>query len=87
LHIVYSKPVSFVSELNGIYILIHTLQKQVLKGSEYASATMKTIQLKIIKTAAWVKEMKTRIKIELPQFCPTKLDQIKAFEMLMVLRT
>jgi DDE family transposase len=35
------------------YILIHTLQKQVLKGSEYANATMKTIQLKIIKTAAW----------------------------------
>jgi len=27
---------------------------------------MKTIQLKIIKTAAWVKEMKTKIKIELP---------------------
>jgi len=69
------------------YILIHTLQKQVLKGSEYANATMKTIQLKIIKTAAWVKEMKTRIKIELPQFCPTRNEQIKGFEMLMMLRT
>ena len=69
------------------YILIHTLQKQVLKGSEYANATMKTIQLKIIKTAAWVKEMKTKIKIELPQFCPTRNEQIKGFEMLMLLRT
>ena len=69
------------------YILIHTLQKQVLKGSEYANATMKTIQLKIIKTAAWVKEMKTRIKIELPQFCPTRNEQIKGFEMFMLLRT
>jgi len=69
------------------YILIHTLQKQVLKGTEYANATMKTIQIKIIKTAAWVKEMKTKIRIELPQFCPTKLEQIKAFEMLMLLRT
>lgn len=69
------------------YILIHTLQKQVLKGSEYANATMKTIQLKIIKTAAWVKEMKTKIKIELPQFCPTKNEQIKGFEMLLMLRT
>jgi hypothetical protein len=69
------------------YILIHTLQKEVLKGSEYANATMKTIQLKIIKTAAWVKEMKTRIKIELPKFCPTKDEQIKGFEMLMLLRT
>ena len=69
------------------YILIHTLQKQVLKGSEYANATMKTIQLKIIKTAAWVKELKTKIKIELPQYCPTKNEQIKGFEMLMLLRT
>jgi hypothetical protein len=69
------------------YILIHTLQKQILKGSEYANATMKTIQLKIIKTAAWVKEMKTRIKIELPQFCPTKDEQIKGFKMLIMLRT
>jgi hypothetical protein len=69
------------------YILIHTLQKQVLKGSEYANATMKTIQLKIIKTAAWVKEMKTKIRIELPQFCPTKNEQIKGFEMLLMLRT
>ncbi|MEI6297106.1 MAG: IS1380 family transposase [bacterium] len=69
------------------YILLHTLQKEVLKGTEYANATMKTIQLKIIKTAAWVKEMKTKIKIELPQYCPTKKEQIKSFEMLRMLRT
>ena len=69
------------------YILIHTLQKEVLKGSEYANATMKTIQLKIIKTAAWVKELKTKIKIELPQFCTTKDEQIKGFERLIALRT
>lgn len=69
------------------YILIHTLQKQVLTGSEYANATMKTIQLKIIKTAAWVKEMKTKIKIELPQFCTTKEEQIKGYERLIMLRT
>jgi hypothetical protein len=47
---------------------------------------MKTIQLKIIKTAAWVKEMKTRIKIELPQFCVTKREQIKGFDMLIMHR-
>ena len=69
------------------YILIHTLQKQVLKGSEYANATMKTIQNKIIKTAAWVKEMKTKIRIELSQFCLTKDEQIKGFNMLIALRT
>jgi len=69
------------------YILIHTLQKQVLKGTEYANATMKTIQNKIIKTAAWVKEMKTKIKIELPRFCPTKEEQINGYKMLIMLRT
>jgi hypothetical protein len=69
------------------YILIHTLQKQVLKGSEYANATMKTIQLKIIKTAAWVKEMRTKIKIELPKFCTTKTEQIRGYERLIILRT
>ena len=68
------------------YILIHTLQKQVLKGIEYANATMKTIQLKIIKTAAWVKEMKTKIKVEMPHFCTSKNEQIKGLEMLMLLR-
>ncbi|HRC88815.1 MAG TPA: transposase [Bacteroidales bacterium] len=69
------------------YILIHTLQKQLLKGTEYADATMKTIQNKIIKTAAWVKEMKTKIKIELPRFCPTKEEQIKGYKMMIMLRT
>ena len=68
------------------YILLHSLQQEVLKGSEYASATMKTIQLKIIKTAAWVKEMKTRVKIELPKFCSTKNEQTRGYERLIMLR-
>jgi hypothetical protein len=68
------------------YILIHSLQKEVLRNTRFANATMKTIQNKIIKTAAWVKEMKTKIKIELPQFCPTKNTQVKAFEIFEILR-
>jgi len=69
------------------YVLIHTLQKEVLKGTEYANATMKTIQIKIIKTAAWVKEMRTKIKIELPRFCTTKSEQVRGYERLIMLRT
>lgn len=38
------------------------MQKEVFKRSEYAHATTKTIQLKIIKRAALVKEMKTKIR-------------------------
>ncbi len=41
---------------------------------------MKTIQLKILKTAAWVKEMKTKIKIELPQSFAEIITQKEAFE-------
>jgi len=69
------------------YILMHTLQKEVLKGTEYANATMKTIQIKIIKTAAWVKELRTKIKIELPRFCTTKSEQVRGYESLIMLRT
>ena len=69
------------------YILIHTLQKEVLKESEYANATMKTIQIKIIKTAAWVKELRTKIKIELPRFSTTKSEQVRGYESLIMLRT
>ena len=56
------------------------------KGTEYANATFKTIQNKVIKTAAWVKEMKTKIKVEFPKSCTTKELQVKAFEMLRLLR-
>lgn len=69
------------------YVLLHTMQKELFKGTEYANATFKTIQNKIIKTAAWVKEMKTKVKIEFPVSCITKEVQVKAFEMLSLLRT
>jgi len=49
------------------YILIHTLQKQVLRGTKFYNSTMRTVQLKLIKVAARVKEIKTKIKIKLPK--------------------
>ncbi len=69
------------------YVLLHTMQKELFKGTEFANVTFKTIQNKIIKTAAWVKEMKTKIKIELPQFCPTKEIQTRSFRMSSILVT
>lgn len=69
------------------YVLLHTMQKELFRGTEFANATFKTIQNKIIKTAAWVKEMKTKVKIELPKFCTTKEIQQRSFEMLALLRT
>ncbi len=67
---------------SAAYVLIHTLQKEVLGSTDYANATMKTIQLKILKTAAWVREMKTKIKIELPRAFSNIVIQKKAFDIL-----
>jgi ribosome biogenesis protein Nip4 len=69
------------------YVLLHTLQKEILKDTEFANATFKTIQNKIIKTAAWVREMKTKIKVEFPRSCPTKSIQSNCLEMFAVMRT
>ena len=52
---------------SAAYVLIHSLQKEVLKGTEFCKATMRTVQLKIIKVATHVKVLKTKIQIELPQ--------------------
>ncbi len=48
------------------YVLIHTLQKEVLKHTQFVNSTMKTIQLKLLKASAYVRELKTKIKIEFP---------------------
>ncbi len=49
------------------YVLIHTLQKEVLKGTEFENSTMGTIQLKLFKVGAFIRELKNKIKIELPK--------------------
>lgn len=72
---------------SAAYVLLHTMQKELFKGGEFENATFKTIRDKIIKTAAWVKEMKTKIKIEFPRSCPTRDVQTKGFQMLEALRT
>lgn len=68
------------------YVLLHTMQKELFSGTEFENATFKTIQNKVIKTAAWVKELKTKIKIELPECCPIKQLQTNAYERLSLLR-
>jgi hypothetical protein len=68
------------------YVLIHSLQKETLRGTEFANSTMQTIQLKILKTAARVKELKTKIKIEFPRTCPARDVQTNAFAIFEVLR-
>ena len=71
---------------SAAYVLIHTLQTEILKETEYCNATMKTIQLKLIKTAARVNFMKTKVKIELPCEFYSRWVFEKCFKMFEVLR-
>lgn len=52
------------------YVLFETLRRDVLRGTRYEHATFDTLRLKLIKIGARVRELKTRIKIELPTSCP-----------------
>jgi len=71
---------------SAAYVLIHTLQSEVLQGTEFYKATMKTIQLKLIKVAARVKILKTKVIIDLPSVFYSKWAFEKAFGMFEVLR-
>jgi len=57
---------------SAAYVLLHALRSETLKATKYANATMKTIRLRLIKIATYVKEMKTKIKIELPKQFPDR---------------
>ena len=70
---------------SAAYVLIHTLQKEVLKGTRFQNATMKTIQLKVLKIAAKVKELKHKIKIVFPACTPEKTSIEKGFEIFRIL--
>jgi hypothetical protein len=55
---------------NPGYVLLDTLRREVLKTTPWASATMETIQLRLLKLGARVQECTDRIKISLPSSCP-----------------
>jgi len=71
---------------SAAYVLIHTLQQEVLKGTAYAKATMKTIQLKLIKVAARVNVLKTKVRVELPVEFATRWVFEKCFGIFQALR-
>ena len=72
---------------SAAYVLLHNLQTQTLHGTQYARATFKTIREKIIKVAAYVKQIKTKIKIEFPASCPQIQELSKSFALFEALRT
>jgi Transposase DDE domain group 1 len=55
---------------SAAYVLLETLRREVLRTTQWASATMETIQLRLLKLGARVHECKDRITISLPSSCP-----------------
>ena len=55
---------------SAAYVLLDTLRREVLRTTQWASATMETIQLRLLKLGARVQEWKDRITISLPSSCP-----------------
>ena len=68
------------------YVLLHTLKTQVLKGTEFANATMETLRLKLLKVGARVIELKTKIKVHLPTAYPYKKVFRKSMDIFSYLR-
>jgi hypothetical protein len=55
---------------SAAYVLLETLRREVLKTTQWAFATMETIQVRLLKLGARVQEFGQRIKIALPSSCP-----------------
>jgi len=57
---------------SAAYVLLHTMQKNLFRGTEWATAQFDRIQLRILKIGAVVRELKTKIMVHLPQSYPLK---------------
>lgn len=55
---------------SAAYVLMHSLQENLLKAKGLAAVTMKTLRERVIKIATQAREMKTKIKVEFPASCP-----------------
>ena len=64
---------------SAAYVLIHALKTNILKNTQWANATIDTIRLRLFKIGARVRELKTRIKIELPSSYPQKETLRRSF--------
>src|SRR5574341_61058 len=71
---------------SAAYVLLETLRREVLRGTQWATATMETIQLRLLKLGARVQEFQNRIKISLPSSCPVALVLRRSLTLLACVR-
>jgi hypothetical protein len=70
---------------SAAYVLLHSLKTNVLRGTCWAKATISTLQLRLLKIGACVKEMKTKIKVELASAYPLQKTLRRSFQLFEVL--
>lgn len=71
---------------SAAYVFLHTLKTNILKHTRFAHATMETIQLRLLKIGARVRELKTKIKVEVSSAYPLKDILRRSFQMFELLR-
>ena len=71
---------------SAAYVLIHALKTNVLRHTQWVNATIATIRLRLLKIGVRVRQLKTRIKVELPSCYPLKETLTKSFQMFEILR-
>jgi hypothetical protein len=54
------------------YVLLHAIQQQGLKGTQWATSNFDTIQLRLLKIGARVREQATKVRFHLPTSYPLK---------------
>lgn len=59
------------------YVLLHTFRRLHLKNTEFSNAQFNTIRSKLLKIGGRVRQLKTKVKINLPSSFPLKNDLVK----------
>jgi hypothetical protein len=55
---------------SAAYVILHTLREKALNGTEFATAQFDTIQLRLLKVGAEVRELKTKLHFRMPASFP-----------------
>ena len=71
---------------SAAYVLLHTAQQNLFRGTEWATAQFNNLQLHVLKIGAVIRELKTKIKVHLPSSYPLKGLYQKVCDILAQLR-
>ncbi len=72
---------------SAAYVLIHALKTTLFKHTQFATATIETIQLRLLNIGARIRECKTRSVVELPSRYPLQGVLRRSFQIFQHLRS